>query len=183
MLRKLASIFVDQNYETSICVKSIWDSLFPNTSSIKTNSTPKGTKIYRIYANRIGIINYYRLLQIEIQKYGDLAGLWWKQEQLKKRYETATNNTANKLQETKIMKEEWKIIILDYLKENQFASFNELKLKLNLSSDRLRLLLKTLASEKRLYLIHASKNSKYLTMSIKTSNHFLDSSAAFIKPK
>ena len=63
-------------------VKDLWDSLFPNTSSVCIYITKKGTKVYHLFSKREGIILLQQKIFESVEKYGSLANLWWKQKDL-----------------------------------------------------------------------------------------------------
>lgn len=154
-------LFEDQHKEIVEAVYELWNSLYPNTATIKVYLTKKKTKVYHIFVNRDGIIQLYEDLEKTTKKFGELAGIWWKSDALYKRYLKTISDSARKCNETKILRETRKNQVINNLKKQNSMTFRNIKYLLDLSDDRTRLIVKDLINEKRIVLIGKTKFSKY----------------------
>ncbi len=159
--RWMITVFEDQNKEVFDKVKMLWDPLFPNTSRIYVYTTKKGTKVYHLKVNRNGIILLQQKINASVEKYGDLANLWWKQKDLDWRYFKATNRRAKLLNETKEFADEKKRKVLNHLQENKAVTLREVMQILNFSRDRAHLLLSKLVREGKIFATKAGNRSRY----------------------
>lgn len=159
--RWIITVFEDKNKEVFDKVKELWDSLFPNTSSVYIYTTRKGTKVYHLNANSEGIILLQQKIFESVEKYGSLANLWWKQKDLDLRYSKAVNKRAKELNYTKEFSEENKQKILGHFRKNKYITTQATVKLLNLSIDRVRLILNKLINERKIFLIDAGNKSRY----------------------
>ena len=159
--RWMVTIFEDQNEKVFYKVKEMWDNLFPLTSRDYTQVTKKGTKVYHLDINREGLITLVKNIEEAIRKYGNYAGLWWKQKDLKIRYSKAVSERAKLLNETKIDGYKREEIILGYLKDKEHVKFTEIQNILKLSRDRTYSVLYKLIKNNKLYVIKAGSRSCY----------------------
>ena len=155
------TLFEDQDKGVVDKVHKLWDSFFPNTSSPYCHITKNKTPVHHIMIKRDGIIQLKKETDKAVNKFGDLAGLWWKQKDLDIRYNKATSKRAKQLRETEENKEIWENKTLDYLKENKVMTFSKLMGLLNLSKDRTRGTLKKLIKEKKIFVTNAGSKSRY----------------------
>jgi len=156
------TLFEDKNKETTDKVYSLWNSIFPNTARFDDKHiTKSGTRVYHIYVKRDGIILLYEKIRDAVQKYGVLAGLWWKEKDLELRYLKATSIRAKQLQETKFLSAGWKENICDHVKIKGSITFREIQKILGLSKDRTRLVLKKLLEDGRIHVIRSGNRAKY----------------------
>lgn len=160
--RWMITIFEDQNKLVFDEVKKLWDSVFPNTSSVYVQTTKKGTKVYHLNSNRNGVILLQEKIFKAVKKYGPLANLWWKQKDLDERYSKAVSKRAKQLNYTKEFTEENKQRILNYFIKNKFITTKDTMKLLNLSLDRTRLILNKLIQESKIFLIDAGRKSYYI---------------------
>jgi len=135
--------------------------LFPLTSRDYTQITKKGTKVYHLDINREGLIILVKNIEEVIRKYGNYAGLWWKQKDLKIRYSKTVSERAKLLNETRINGNKKAEIILNYLKEKEYVKFTEIQKIINLSRDRTYLVLSKLVNNGRLFVIKAGSRGRY----------------------
>ena len=84
--RWMPTIFEDQNKEVFDRVKSIWNDIFPSTFRWYIQLTKKGTKVYHLDTNRVGILALAQSIEETVNKYGKYANLWWKQKDFDKRH-------------------------------------------------------------------------------------------------
>ena len=159
--RWMPTIFEDQNKNVFYKIKEIWDNLFPLTSRDYTQITKKGTKVYHLDINREGLIILVKNIEEVIRKYGNYAGLWWKQKDLKIRYSKTVSERAKLLNETRINGNKKAEIILNYLKEKEYVKFTEIQKIINLSRDRTYLVLSKLVNNGRLFVIKAGSRGRY----------------------
>lgn len=154
-------IFEDKNKEVFDKVKDLWDSIFPLTSRVYIQKTKKDIKIYHLAINREGIISLILRIEESVNKYGNFANLWWKQNNFNKRYNKAISDRAELLAETRMNGKERDKLIFDYLNNNKYITFVEAQKILNLSKDRTRLVLSNLVKNSKLFLIDAGSKSHY----------------------
>lgn len=159
--RWMITIFEDQNRETVKEVELIWNSLFSCPLKWTTIVTPKGTEVYNLIANRQAIISLGDSLKRAIQKYGVLAGLWWKQVDFDQRYKKATSARAAQLYETRTKTDEYCAMLLHHMKDKRDITFDEAQKILGLSTDRTRLILAKLNKKQKIFILHAGQKSKY----------------------
>jgi len=157
----MLTLFEDQHKEVVNSVYQLWNDLCPSTAKISELVTPKGTRVYHIQINREGIIFFKNEVDKAVNEFGELAGIWWKQEPLNRRYEKATNRRALLINDTKNKKELKDKILIDYLTNRRSATFTEIKNILSISTDRARRILRRLAKEKKLFLIDAGNKARY----------------------
>ncbi len=157
----MLTLFEDQNKETINVVYELWNSMFPTTAKISSIVTKKGTTVYHIYVNKEGIIKLKEKIDEAVSQMGYLAGLWWKQDALNLRYKKATSKQAIKLEDTKKDKEFRKEQIWNLFKNQETISFSEIKEHLNLSNDRIRLILEEFFQNNSLFVTKAGCRSRY----------------------
>ena len=159
--RWMPTIFEDQNKKVFDRVKVIWNNLFPSTSREYVQITKKGTKVYHLGTNRVGILALAQSIEEAVNKYGKYANLWWKQNDFDKRYQKAISKRAKLLNETRIDGNIREKIILDYLKEKEHVKLTEIKGILNLSRDRTYLVLSKLINKNKLFVVKAGSRARY----------------------
>lgn len=155
------TVFEDTKEHLVQCVQTLWESLFPNTSKTGSIVTKHGTKVYHLYSNRDGIVQFYHKIQESIFEYGYIGSLWWKHSDLKNRYLKTISLKAKQLKETKESRPHWKKLVLDYLKKHQNITVKEACLFLGLTRWRVFRLLGKLVKERKIILIKAGNRSRY----------------------
>lgn len=168
----MLTLFEDQNKETVDAVYHLWNSIFPATAKISFIVTKKGTTVYHIYINKLGIIQLKEAIDKAMLEFGMLAGLWWKQDALNKRYKKATNERASILEDTKNENEFRKAQILNFVRAKEKVSFSEIQNNLHLSTDRTRLLLNKLIKQNFMFVSKASCRSLYSITKIDVSEGY-----------
>ncbi len=154
--------FEDQDQKVSKLAQELWESLFPLTSRLDYHTTKNWTKVYHLYVNRDGIIQLYEEVQKLKIKYGNLAGLWQKEKDLRNRYLKATSEKARKLEETRKSEENWKENLLEFSKSNGYVTIPLARKILNLSTDRVYRILSILKKDKKLKITFEGRNSRFV---------------------
>ncbi|MBI2129472.1 winged helix-turn-helix transcriptional regulator [Candidatus Woesearchaeota archaeon] len=157
----MLSLFVDPDEQVIEKVKILWNDVFPGTLSIQTSITKKGTKVYRLFCNREGIISLMHEIREAVRKYGPIANLWWKQPIFDNRYKKAISKRAKELYETKIYFGFKEKRVLEYLKENKTITIKEIRRILNLTKDRAHRFITKLVKNNKLFLIDAGNRARY----------------------
>lgn len=132
-------LFEDQKEELVENILQLWNLVIGFGAKINyATKTKKGTQMYHLVLSRDGFLSFYKKINDSIKKFGYLAGLWEKQNDLDIRYNVATNIRAQKLSETKNEINNWLEKLVLIAKSEKQLRFKDIKNYFNLSKDRTR---------------------------------------------
>ena len=159
----LMVVFEDQHEANARLVLQIWNGIFPKTGTIVESKTPRGTKIFHVYSNINGVIEFDKKLKAIKRKRGDIAGLWRKDADLEKRICIAQSKLANTFRQTQEKTGGWFKLIVKKTREKGTITYAEIRNMLGISRDRTHHLINKMKKNGLLQLKGKTKFSYYTT--------------------